>query len=492
MTQRNEGTALSMQERSDLLYDRRTNGYTYKQLETKYGVDLRTIQEILKHGSGIHGFPDELELKRQRLLVAEEYERIDIHLYAWYLQRRSISANVTDDELLDKAALLKDNMLPNLRGEVSRTWYADFKRRHGIHLSGTNEEGHRDAAAEFILDFKRIIEMERIGLENVYSMGETGLLWKALPTRAPREEEMKDRITVGLCSNALATHKLMPIVIYKYRNPRALRQDHLLPVIFKSQPNARMDKTLFYDWFENHFKPSVRRYQAEKEASGKVILLVDNSEAHNIDLPRDNDFQIVYAPTVAASVLQPFDHGILEKMKRIFRRKLLQRALRHDEGINRFYTNYTLRNCIDILSYSWLEVTGGDIKNAWYNFVNYDATSVSYAIDLETDWPVMLSAIRGEECTDIHVMQYLLDCETEEKNDDEVEDTSESQEEAEEEPQDEPQDEQRGVMYTQPGNKELRALIEGLACFTVTAPLYIKYLVQSLISYILSREDSDE
>ncbi|KAG7211142.1 hypothetical protein KM043_010466 [Ampulex compressa] len=38
---------------------------------------------------------------------------------------------------------------------------------------------------------------------------------------------------------------------------------------FQTQVNAWMDRAVFLDWFEHHFKPSVQKYQDEKHISGK-------------------------------------------------------------------------------------------------------------------------------------------------------------------------------------------------------------------------------
>ena len=59
-------------------------------------------------------------------------------------------------------------------------------------------------------------------LNDLYNMDETTLFYKLQPnstlsttTMVSGQKSSKERITIGLCSNASGTHKLKPIVIAK-------------------------------------------------------------------------------------------------------------------------------------------------------------------------------------------------------------------------------------------------------------------------------------
>ena len=115
-------------------------------------------------------------------------------------------------------------------------------------------------------------------------------MWKSLPqrilARAGRKRgfvnKVKNyRVTVGLCANATATHKLPPFFVCRYERPRALKHCwDTLPVIFKNQEMARVDWNVFAEWLEINFKPAVRRKQQETRSYGKVLLLLDSCAAH--------------------------------------------------------------------------------------------------------------------------------------------------------------------------------------------------------------------
>ncbi|XP_033334442.1 jerky protein homolog-like [Megalopta genalis] len=489
MAPRKKYTLLNMQQRLDVLKDFRETRLSSKQIGMKYGVGIKTVRHILNNATKINEFADKSkrELKRQRI-IEPVYNEVDKQLLAWYVQRRTLGDRITDNLMLQKATEIKENLPSCSRFKVSRGWLIKFKRRHGIRLVKMYEEkgnADQDGADAFVINFKKIIEEENVNLENVYNMDESGLVWKALPTKTEEQnlsghKAKKDRITIGLCANALGTHKIMPIVIYKYKNPRALKHEVSLPVFFKSQTNAWMDKTLFLDWFENHFKPSVKRYQEEKQISGKVILLLDNCEAHKVSLQQDEDFKIIYLPPNTASILQPMNQGIIEKTKRVFRQKLLQRVLTYDGGINEFYADYTIKNCIDILSESWSEITQSDIKNASNKIINPAGCSIRPKIELEPNWQCMMSEITGEQCTPAYVTQYFLNCEEAERGDENIE-IKEETTEIQEEPQE--------IIYEEIGDNELRVIFDRLTFYSAKAPTCIQCMVQGLKIFFLGKEN---
>ncbi|XP_033325562.1 jerky protein homolog-like isoform X2 [Megalopta genalis] len=470
MDSKKKYTLLNMQQRLEVLKDLREK-MPCKQIGKKYGVGVRTIQRILKDATKVNEFADKSkrELKRRRI-IKPHYDEVDKELWSWYEQRRTLGDRITDALILKKAIELKKNLPSCSQFKISRGWLSKFKIRHGIRLRDVYcKKVKTDQDEAFLKNLKIILRDENISLENVYNIYESGLVWKALPTKTLIGEEekdlnehqmKKDRIAIGLCANALGTNKIMPLVIYKHKNPIALKHEVSLPVIFKSQPNAWMDKTLFLDWFENHFKPSVKQYQEEKRILQKAILLLDNCEAYKVSQQENEDIKIIYLPP-NTSILEPLDQEIVEKTKRLFRHKFLQRVLTYDGGINEFYANYTIKNCIDILSVSWSEITQ----------------------EFKPDWQDMISTITGEQRTPSHVTQYLINCEeAERRNEDEEikEETEEIQEGTQE------------IIYAESDNEivnhELHMIFERLTFYSASAPIFIQCIVQGLQIYFLGKE----
>ncbi|XP_017793838.1 PREDICTED: tigger transposable element-derived protein 2-like [Habropoda laboriosa] len=240
-------------------------------------------------------------------------------------------------------------------------------------------------------------------------MDESGLLWKAFPTKTLSCDKnvvngyksRKDRFTVGFCANATGTNKMIPLIVYKYHSPRALKHVlHRLPVIFKAQKNAWVDEQIFVSWFENYFEPSVRVHQLKNGTVGKVILLLDNCAAHRVpeDLKHQEDFKIIYLPPNTTSILQPMDQGIIAKTKKLYRKHMLQTVLTYAG---------------EILIQAWSEVTVENLKNGWNRLIA--EPSIATYPEEEEQLEELISAISEGEISPAVATVFLSACSQEEK-----------------------------------------------------------------------------
>ncbi|XP_015430410.1 PREDICTED: jerky protein homolog-like [Dufourea novaeangliae] len=420
---------LSMQQRLEILEDLKTQSHA--RIAEKYGVHPRTIYRISRNAARISEFTDRSkEQKERRAIKRPKYEELEQCMLTWIAERRSLGDILSDAVIFQKAAEMKKNFPLYSHSNLTRTWLASFKKRNNIRfVNGFRDTDSADvnAAGVFVKDLKNLIEEEHINVENIYNMDESRLMWKALPKKVQekfkeeclgRSTISSERITLVLCANASGTNKMTPLLIYKYQNPRSLKDcKDSLPVIFKSQANGCMDQSLFKDWFENHFKPDVRKYQVQKEINGKVILLLDNCDEHELstDIEEDDDFKIIYLPPYTTTLIHPMYQGIVLKTKRLFLHRMLQRVVRCDGGVNEFYKDYNMKSCIDILHESWAEVTSETIRNAWNEIIPVPAANFEETEErdqsLQRDLQDLISTIIGEKSTEQHVTEFLSACE---------------------------------------------------------------------------------
>ncbi|XP_046141564.1 jerky protein homolog-like [Osmia bicornis bicornis] len=497
MAGRKKHTVLTMEQRLSVLKDLKESSQSVAAIAKKYSVDRSTIFRVARNAIKITPFEDESRQQKKRRTIKEPvFDELDRELVSWFIERRTLGDNVTDALLLEKAAELKDRLPSCSNFKVSHGWLAKFKARHDIrlvHIHGEQSSADTNAMKEFVETFTKLIEEENINLENVYNMDESGLVWKALPrkTLAQKGEGnisgykmKKDRITIAFCANALGTHKIKSLVIYKYKNPRAIKHcQETLPVIFKSQKNAWMDRTLFTDWFENYFKPAAKQHQQDKGLNGKIILLVDNCEAHKIpsEIGNKDGFQIIYLPPNTTSILQPMDQGVIEKTKRSFRHYMLRRVLTYEGGVQEFYKEYTIKDCIEIVHSSWQDVTESNIRNSWNQLFQRE-TIPPLTEDENLDLLETISQITGDDCLREGVLDYLSACEQAESESGE----QLIEENATEEIQDEPYDEN---ISDEVARNELTNIFERLSFYTATAPAHIHYVLLSLKTFFLGRDN---
>ena len=95
-----------------------------------------------------------------------------------------------------------------------------------------------------------------------------------------------------------------------------------------------MNSSIFSDWFINIFVPSVKKYLHDKNLPVKAILLLDNAPSHpSTDVLQSSDKSVtaMYLPANTTSLIQPMDQGVLETIKRHYKRDLLRKLLLLDE-----------------------------------------------------------------------------------------------------------------------------------------------------------------
>ena len=76
---------------------------------------------------------------------------------------------------------------------------------------------------------------------------------KTLATRRlSGRKKNKERLSIALCANADGSHKLPPLVIGKYKNPRCFKNVNVgnLPIIYRNNAKAWMLATLFQEWLQ--------------------------------------------------------------------------------------------------------------------------------------------------------------------------------------------------------------------------------------------------
>lgn len=164
------------------------------------------------------------------------------------------------------------------------------------------------------------MENEKLTADQVYNCDETGLYWKAQPSKtlaaayeASAPGRMKERMTALECGNASGSHCLKLALLGKSKNLRCFKNvKKLLPVHYFNQKNAWMDTDVFKKCFFERFVPKVKKEQEKKNTEGVVeVLLMDNAPAHpNGELLRDGNIRCILLPATT-SILQPMDQGVL-------------------------------------------------------------------------------------------------------------------------------------------------------------------------------------
>lgn len=268
---------------------------------------------------------------------------------------------------------------------ASDGWLWKFSRRHAIRqltLQGEKLSADKPAANDFISSFQNFIEENNYTLNQIFNCDETGLYYRLLPQKtlassleksADGRKRQKERVTINACSNVLGTIKLSLLLIGKYKNPRCFKNiaRDSLPVIYENQSNAWVNTSIFANWFHQHFVPIVRREFKKLGIQPKAVLILDNCSAHPDEeelVSSDGKIIAKYLPPNVTSLIQPMDQGVLELIKRRYRRKILEElVLRDDEGISipDYLKSINMLTVTTLISACWDEISAKTLRLSW-------------------------------------------------------------------------------------------------------------------------------
>ena len=164
-----------------------------------------------------------------------------------------------------------------------------------------------------------------------------------------------------------------------------------------------MDCKLFTDWFHKRFVPSVNKFCRDRGIEEKVLLLLDNAPSHPSSaslVSEDGKVKTVLLPPNTTSVIQPMDQGVLEPLKRQYKRKLLSHIImeNEDSSVPELLKSVTMKDVVYWISEAWNEATNDSLAKAWKQLLSEspdDSSEVSTPNDEERDDEVEMTAVWG-------------------------------------------------------------------------------------------------
>jgi DDE superfamily endonuclease len=134
--------------------------------------------------------------------------------------------------------------------------------------------------------------------------------------RLSGHKKSKERLSVALCANADGFHKLAPLIIGKYANPRCFKNIDIrnLPMMYRNNTKAWMLSTLFQEWLLDFDHRVGLKYRGQR-----VLLLLDNCPSHKLEGLNLQHVEICFLPPNTTSKIQPMDAGIIMSFKKKYR-----------------------------------------------------------------------------------------------------------------------------------------------------------------------------
>uniref|UniRef100_A0A1B6LQW8 DDE-1 domain-containing protein n=2 Tax=Graphocephala atropunctata TaxID=36148 RepID=A0A1B6LQW8_9HEMI len=125
----------------------------------------------------------------------------------------------------------------------------------------------------------------------------------------------------------------------------------------------------FKQWFYYDFVPLVKKYLKYNGLPMKAVLLIDNAPSHpSVDqlLVKDN-ISVKFLPPNVTALVQPMDQGVLEKMKKVYKRQMLSKLV-EDEGelgVMGVLKSFNVKTVLYMIAEAWNEVERDNLVKSW-------------------------------------------------------------------------------------------------------------------------------
>lgn len=428
-------------------------GESAKKIAGELGVGKSTVGDWKKNRHEIEKWcaaqASGSGIKVRKTMLTGKHREVEEALFLWHQHLRGKGLPVSGPMLQEKALKFKTEIEgADIEFTASDGWLDRWKKRFGVRqliISGEALSAKKDAVPDFKKYLHELIEKEGISGEQLYNCDETGLNFKMLPAytlaskqeaAAPGFKKSKDRVTVLACSNATGNHKLRLTLIGKSKKPRAfkkLKKDESLPLYYTHQKKAWMNSEIFKNWFHSEFVPKVEKFLKENDLPRKALLLLDNAPSHPAtDELTDGEIKTVFLPPNVTAVCQPMDQGVLEMMKRRYRKRLLQYLIAAIDNNEDYLATIKKVDMLDVIrwvSESWEEIPNISLVRSWKILLDHEGNNFNLAseteavqgVEVESDNNELLSMLEKlpgcEEASAEDVREWMAGDEIEEISD---------------------------------------------------------------------------
>ncbi|GBN08807.1 Tigger transposable element-derived protein 4 [Araneus ventricosus] len=343
-----------------------TAGLSQRQLAEKFNCGKTQISNILRNKDALlkewEANNHRKSVKRKRRSV---YENVNVLVLEWYkraiAEGQPINAVILQEKALEYAEALN---FPAFK--ASSGWLDNMRRRHGILCNGTIGENRANTSK----DEQGIQEIiEGYDAQDIYNLGEAGLLFRALPDKSLIEKEKQcqggklsnERLTIGFCCNAVG-EKEIPVVITRFNEPSSFEGMDLtsLGIKHKYSKKAWMTSEIFEEWI-NELNERMRNRKK------RILILVDYAPCHPNEISLSN-VAVKFLPPNPLSPLQPLDQGIIQSFKVLYRKNLLKMIFSRTSNPAEFSSlakSLTLFDAVQFIKYAWNEVAASTIQRCF-------------------------------------------------------------------------------------------------------------------------------
>ena len=224
-------------------------------------------------------------------------------------------------------------------------------------------------------------------------------------------KKQKDHVTLMGCNNVAETHKFPLMVVGEVLNPRCFKHVNkkTLPVVYYNKRNAWVDCEMDLSPFHSRYQKAFTR----SNPPVKALLLLDNAPAHpeaESLMSDDHCIKAMFLLPNTIALIQPMDQGVLEALKRRYRRCLL---LLEDKGGQSVFEYANLKDVVYIVASAKVNISASTFKKSWNKLLKFgkqgkDQGATDTAITSQTDSEEVDATTENDHAACQQMLHFLV------------------------------------------------------------------------------------
>ncbi|CAF0755301.1 unnamed protein product [Brachionus calyciflorus] len=408
ITPKRKRIVLDLRQKEDII-KRIEAGESHDKIAAEYNVGVSTVYQIVNRCSNLFNREENSNSLMRKVFKASDFPLIEHALKKWFFQELA-RKNFFSMALLAKKSLhfyslflKKDIEMKPFKGSLG--FIQKFCARYNI--KSKKEKGKSEyltlattGTEEYLEKFNSIIH--KYSTDQIYTVDEFNLNYICIP----EVERNNERVSLMLCTNSTAEHKLPIVLTHNFTN---LEFNLNFPVFLTHSKNSYLNQELFENWFHNEFVPKVTDFLTKKNLEPKALLLIDHSPIHTIELKSsDGKIECLFIPC-NSNLVHPLRQGVFSSLKRKYKVRFLDLLVKTGQSeIEEALKKLNFEKIVDLIGELWDQMQVDFIQSTWHK-LNLNL-NVECPIEELNLFPVSLDLMEfGMEFSDEYLTNWLLD-----------------------------------------------------------------------------------
>lgn len=374
--------SLSLSEKMRLLKEVEKGKRKKKDIAKEFGIPASTLSTICKSRDRLQELVEVVDSNRKRMKKAKHPD-VEEETMKWLLAAENANIQVSGVLIREKAQWFAQ-MLGHKEFQASCGWLEKFRSRYLYIMKNLQKKVDCTDENDFHKWNDHVLPtiIKSYQERDIFCANETCLFYKCFLEKNNTdecnflsEEQIKQWVTLLLCTNMSGSEKLPVLLITKSQNPLCLSHIKSYPVQYEYNKQACMTPDLFGSWLKNLDE----KFAKEKR---KIALIINENPYHSKVKENMKAIKLFLVQANLIHVTQPMDQGIIKSFKYFYRKNSVLKMISSLNESKKFKTS--ILDCMQEVHMAWENVSPAIILSSFRKagFIKNSSTELPDFISL--------------------------------------------------------------------------------------------------------------